>query len=225
MTISAPIDRGISLPGVKVYPPQQDSHLLIETMQRTTAIRGRRVLDLCTGSGVVAIAAACAGARSVSAWDASLDAVQCSRANAVAAGVRIAVQHGSWTGACGEHDVVLANPPYVPADPDATTSIGGPTWAWDAGPDGRLVVDPLCEAAPGLLAEGGTLLLVQSEFTGVEQTLAALNDAGLTSQVVARQRIPFGPVMTSRAEWLERTGRLTPGRRDEDIVVVRADKP
>jgi release factor glutamine methyltransferase len=30
--------------------------------------------------------------------------------------------------------------------------------------------------------------------------------------------------MSARADWLERTGRLRPGRRDERIVVIRADK-
>ena len=225
MTISAPIDRGSQARGINVYSPQQDSHLLVDTMQTSIEVAERTVLDLCTGSGVVAIAAARAGARSVTAWDVSPDAVRCSTANASAAGVNVDVRRGSWTGARGRYDVVLANPPYVPADPDSAESDDGPTWAWDAGPDGRLVVGPLCEAAEGLLAPGGTLLMVQSEFTGIDQSLTALECAGLGARVVARRRIPFGPVLTARAGWLERTARLAPGRREEEIVVIRADKP
>ena len=40
-----------------VYAPQEDSQLLIDVMDKTGLARGRRVADLCTGSGVVAIAA------------------------------------------------------------------------------------------------------------------------------------------------------------------------
>jgi release factor glutamine methyltransferase len=37
--------------------------------------------------------------------------------------------------------------------------------------------------------------------------------------------IPFGPVMSARANWLEEIGRLPRGRREEELVVIRADKP
>jgi release factor glutamine methyltransferase len=32
------------------------------------------------------------------------------------------------------------------------------------------------------------------------------------------------PVLSARARWLDRIGRLRPGRRDEQLVVIRADK-
>jgi hypothetical protein len=35
---------------------------------------------------------------------------------------------------------------------------------------------------------------------------------GLTAQIVASQRIPFGPVLTARAQWLQDTGRMTLGQ-------------
>jgi release factor glutamine methyltransferase len=78
-----------------VYVPQQDSRLLIETLVRSTALVGRRAMDLCTGSGVVAIAAAELGAAEVSAWDISPRAVRCAAANAEAAGVSVRVRLGS----------------------------------------------------------------------------------------------------------------------------------
>jgi release factor glutamine methyltransferase len=124
---------------------------------------------------------------------------------------------------------VVCNPPYVPHDPsvDAAQLLPyiGPARAWDAGNDGRLVLDPLCATAPQLLVGGGTLLLVQSEFAEPRQTLAALASAGMDAEVVAYQWIPFGPVLTSRADWLEETGRLEPCRREEELLVIRADKP
>ncbi len=200
-------------------------------MQRTAIVAGRRVLDLCTGSGYVAIAAAELGCASVTAFDICPNAVRCSRDNALDAGVKIDVRQGPWTRAfgCAPFEVVVSNPPYVPTPPvddgDVIASDAGPSWAWNAGPDGRLVLDPLCESASNLLCKHGSLLLVQSAFAGVQQTLDSLRGSGLDADVVASQWIPFGPVLSARAKWLEDTGRVRRGCREEELVVIRADKP
>lgn len=213
-----------------VYPPQEDSQLLIDVMDKTGLARGQRVADLCTGSGVVAIAAADQGAAEVSAYDISPRAVRFARQQVVAAGARVDVHLGSWARAAesGPYDLVVCNPPYVPRDPNAAQpevpSHIGPAQAWDAGYDGRMVLDPLCASMRSLLADGGTMLLVQSEFAEPRKTLAALASSGLDAEILAWEWIPFGPVLSSRAQWLEETGRLEPGRREEELVVIRADK-
>ncbi|MGB9222474.1 HemK2/MTQ2 family protein methyltransferase [Mycobacterium sp.] len=221
MTITCP-----DLTAPKVYHPQYDSRLLVQTMQRTVAVAGRRVLDLCTGSGYVAIAAAEMGCASATAFDICPHAVRSSRTNAVGAGVKIDVRQGPWTDAlaCAPFDVVVSNPPYVPTPVDNATEDIGPSTAWNAGLDGRLVLDPLCELASNLLCDKGSLLLVQSEFAGVDRTLDTLRSAGLNAEVVSSQRIPFGPVLSARSQWLEDIGLIPLGCREEEIVVVRADK-
>jgi release factor glutamine methyltransferase len=214
-----------------VYPPQHDSRLLIDTLEKTELAEGRRVLDLCTGSGVVAIAAAELGAVSVTAFDICPHAVHCSRGNAVHAGVEINVREGSYSGALdyAPFDVIVSNPPYVPTPPAGDTEVipitAGPARAWNAGVDGRMVLDPLCESAAGMLAAGGSMLLVQSALSGVQQSLESLRSTGLHAEVVASQLIPFGPVLSARAGWLEATGRIKKGCRTEELVVIRADKP
>ena len=52
------------------------------------------MLDLCTGSGVLAVTAAQLGALSVTAFDICPRAVQCSRENAESVGVQVNVQVG-----------------------------------------------------------------------------------------------------------------------------------
>lgn len=84
-----------------VYAPQEDSQLLIDTMKRTGLAYQRRVLDLCTGNGIIAIAAAEQGAASVTAFDICPRAVRCSRGNADAAGVDVEVRQAPWAGALG----------------------------------------------------------------------------------------------------------------------------
>src|SRR6185437_14417523 len=89
VTLTYPVD-------TKVYQPQADSRLLVEAMRRGGEVAGRRVLDLCTGSGFVAIAAAEMGCASVTAFDICPHAVRCSRDNAVDAGVDLDVRQGPW---------------------------------------------------------------------------------------------------------------------------------
>ena len=191
---------------------------------------GRRIADLCTGSGVVAVAAAAMGARDVSAFDICPAAVTAARANAAAAGVRVNVVLGSWTRAheCLPFDVIVANPPYMPVVPGADTEripvSAGPARSWNAGPAGRMILDPLCDSVAGLLTQGGTLLLVQSEFADIDRTLKRLRGTGLAAEVVVSEFIRFGPVVRGGTQWLECTGRLTAGRRAEELVVIRADK-
>ncbi|MBX7448756.1 class I SAM-dependent methyltransferase [Mycolicibacterium sp. 3033] len=214
-----------------VYPPQEDSQLLIDAMVATGLAPGAEVADLCTGSGVVALAASAAGAAEVTAFDISPTAVNHARRSALSAGAQISVHRGSWARAIefAPFDLVLANPPYVPQAPvDDTDEIpvdAGPAQAWNAGADGRLVLDPMCAAAPLLLAEGGTMLIVHSECSDAERTLAALRSQGMAADVVAQQIIPFGPVMTARADWLMGAGLLPQGCVMERIIVIRADAP
>jgi len=167
----------------------------------------------------------------VVAFDICPRAVSCSRGNAVGAGVDVDVREGSWSSALdyAPFDLIVCNPPYVPTPPAGDGNVipltAGPSRAWDAGVDGRLVLDPLCESAAGLLDAGGSLLLVHSALSGVDKSLASLRSTGLKAEVIAAQKIPFGPVLSARVGWLEVTGQIKRGCRTEELVVIRADKP
>lgn len=184
-------------------------------------MQGARVLDFCTGSGFLAINAAQLGAESVTAFDIAPRAVLTARINAWSRRLPIRTERGDLADAVrhGPYDVVLSNPPYVPCegvDRDPR---------WDAGADGRAVLDPLCDRLPELLSPGGYALIVHSEFSGVDATVQRLGDVGFTASVVARRRIPFGPVLRSRSSYLCRTRLAEPGVSTEEVVVVRADRP
>lgn len=213
-------------PELDVYLPQQDTQLLIDTL-RSRGVAGARVLDLCTGSGAIAIAAARAGATEVTAVDASAEAVAYARQAAAEAGVRIEVAHGDLRRHRGRYDVVTCNPPYVPTPPESEAALhpAGPSHAWDAGLDGRAVLDPLCAHVPDLLVPGGTFVLVHSEFADEEASLRALRAGGLTAEVVAERVIPFGPVLSARAGWMEEIGMLERNRRIERLVAIVAVAP
>ncbi|MCM2513805.1 methyltransferase [Streptomyces griseoincarnatus] len=215
--------RSLVLPGV--YAPQEDTALLAAALADEPVEPGAAVLDVGTGSGALALTAARRGAR-VTAVDVSRRAVYAARLNALRAGLPLEVVRGNlFEPVRGRSfDLVLANPPYVPA-PGAHRPPRGPARAWDAGGDGRLVLDRICHETPGLLRPGGVLLLVQSALSDPGATVDCLRSAGLKSSVTQRQRIAFGPVLRTRVAWLRERGLLSPDENDEELVVVRAEQP
>jgi release factor glutamine methyltransferase len=104
-----------------VFVPRPETEVLVEIGLRAVAAIDRPiVIDLCTGTGAVALAIADEhpGAR-VSATDRSSDAVALARANAARLQLEVTVDQGDLFAAVpatlrGRSDLVCANPPYVP---------------------------------------------------------------------------------------------------------------
>jgi release factor glutamine methyltransferase len=182
---------------------------------------GDDVLELCTGSGAIALEAAAAGAR-VTAVDVSRRAVATVRLNAALRGLRVRALRGSLFEpvASATFDLIVTNPPYLPASSE-TLPTHGPERALDAGRDGRALIDPICDEAPVHLKPRGAILIVHSSLCGTDLTLDRLAAAGLDAEVVARERGPLGPLMLSRVAQLEASGALKPGEREEELVIVR----
>ena len=129
--------------------------------------RTRLVLDLCTGSGSLAVLAALAWPEvQVDAADLSLDALAVARLNVERHGLsdRIALHLGDGLAAVAgrRYDLILCNPPYV--DRDAMTALPAeyraePALALMGGDDGMDFIRPLMAQAAPSLADGGVLVL------------------------------------------------------------------
>src|ERR687889_644168 len=106
--------RIVRLPGV--FRPRSDTWLLAAHLRRQPQVRGA-VLDVCSGSGALAIAAAQAGARSVTAVDVSRRSLWTVALNARLNGVQVATRRGELLDAVpGEaFDLIVSNPPYLPS--------------------------------------------------------------------------------------------------------------
>ncbi|MFE5767331.1 HemK2/MTQ2 family protein methyltransferase [Streptomyces sp. NPDC056485] len=213
----------VALPGV--YQPQADTRLLAEALAHEDLGPRTEALEIGTGTGALALHAATRGAR-VTAVDVAWPAVATARLNAWIQRLPLRVLHGDFeartTGR--RFDVVFSNPPYVPA-PDRRPPSRGPERAWDAGPDGRAVIDRICVNAPALLRPGGVLLMVHSGMCDAEETLDRLAWAGLAAEVTATASVPWGPVLRSRRTWLEQQGLAAAAEEREELVVIRARRP
>jgi release factor glutamine methyltransferase len=194
--------------------------MLVDAVRNATLPPRADVLDLCSGSGAVAVAAAKRGARSVTAVDVHRRSAWAIRLNARLNGVRVDARRGDlFEPVAGRRfDLITANPPYIPAPPDLAPQRGDR--AWNAGADGRAVIDRILERLPEHVAPGGTVLLVQSSVTGTRETLDALAHAGLEPAIVRRRRGPLGPILAGRVDYLIDQGLLRGPRLEEDLLVI-----
>jgi release factor glutamine methyltransferase len=211
--------RLVPVPGV--FKPHSDSLMLADQLRHHQPA-GASVLDMCTGSGVLAITAALCGAESATAVDISRRSVIAVRINAKLNGVRVRAIRGSlFSPVHGERfDLITSNPPYLPSTSDELPDRGS-SRAWEAGLRGRQFIDRICIDAPRYLRPHGTLLLVHSSICSEHATVEALQSQGFQVQVVARSHGPLGPRVRARAELLRARGLLSDSD-VEEILIFRA---
>lgn len=154
-----------------VLIPRPETELLIERVARQNGNRygPGKCLDLCCGSGVIAIVLALELDLEVIALDISREALEVCRSNCVRHGVENKVQlvEANLTSCFNEHTqftLITANPPYV----SRTEMESGlqpevidfePCLALDGGHDGLQLIKAIVAALPAVLAPGGDLFM------------------------------------------------------------------
>jgi len=197
------LERGLDLPlvvlpGVLNPALFRTSGLVLDALDGGAVPGGATVLDLGTGSGVLAVAAA-RTARSVVAVDVNPAAVRCARINALLNGVedRVEVRQGDlFDPVAGERfDAVLCNPPFYRGEPRTPIEVA----LYSTGFARRF-----SDALPHHLTAGGVALVVLSSDGDIAGFETAFREAGLAFQTVAERDLVSERV---------RLYRLAPGRR------------
>jgi release factor glutamine methyltransferase len=187
--------------GPDVLTPRPETETLVQAGLDRLPAGPSRVLDLCTGSGCVALALASERPEAqVTASDVSAAALEVAARNAEALGLagRVRFVEGPLYAPLGDErfDLIVSNPPYV-----AETQRGRlapelghePDLALFAGPEGLEVLRELVAGAPGRLAPGGALALElspeQAETVAGWCRQAGLLDVTLHRDLAGRPRV------------------------------------
>ncbi len=190
----------------RVLIPRPETELLVEAaLHMLPKDAPARALDVCTGSGCIAISLAAERPQAtVIATDLSPDACALAQENAEALGVadRVTVLQGDLFApvpADARFQVVVSNPPYI-----ASSDIPGlsaevrrePKLALDGGPDGLVAVRRVVAGARQWLEPGGLLAMEIGEDQGpaVLELLRAAGyaDARVEKDLERRERMAFG---------------------------------
>jgi release factor glutamine methyltransferase len=179
-----------------VLVPRPDTETVVEVALATRADRAAacRVLDLCTGSGAIALALAKdLPAATVIATDVSPEAAAVARGNVARHQLeaRVEVRLGDLWAAVDDaapFDLVTANPPYIATAVIDTLSAEvrrEPRLALDGGADGLACYRRILAAARAHLVPGGALVL-EHGFDQAEEVGALVRDAGFVDVALVR---------------------------------------
>lgn len=185
--------------GPGVFIPRPETEALLEWAQAVPLPVGGVIVDLCTGSGALALAMATyrPDAR-VIAVEQSEDALRYARANVE--GARVELVHADVTerdvlgDLTGQVDLVVSNPPYIPdgADLEPEVAEHDPHCALFGGPDGMAVIAPIVGLVSRLLRPGGQVGVEHDDTTSAA-TVELFDAAGVFTQVMARRDLTGRP--------------------------------
>jgi len=193
------LERGLGLPLVilpEVFNPAlyRTTPFVLECLGQAPVASGAQVLDLGTGSGVLALAAAARAARVV-AVDLNPEAVRCTRINILLNGLdhSVEVRHGDLFGpVAGERfDLVICNPPYY---------AGNPTTVVDQAFYGGDFADRLAAGLAAHLTDGGQALVVLSSDGAEEDFLEAFRRESFVVGIVRSKNLISEVVTLYRVE-------------------------
>lgn len=185
--------------GPGVFIPRPETEALLEWAARQPLSTSPVIVDLCTGSGALALAIAHANAAAhVIAIDDSPVALSYARRNCEGSGVELIEADVTRAGLLGELDgtvdLVVSNPPYIPdgAVLEPEVAEHDPAHALFGGPDGMRVIDPLVGLAARLLRPGGFVAVEHDDGTAAE-TVASFDRSGAFADVTSRRDLAGRP--------------------------------
>ena len=185
--------------GPGVFIPRPETESLLEWALAQTLPDAPTIVDLCTGSGALAVALAHdrPGARII-AVDDSADALAYARRNSAATAIELiqadVTAPGLLSDRDGAVDLIVANPPYIPdgARLEPEVAQHDPEHALFGGPDGMRVIGPIVDLAARLLRPGGSIA-VEHDDTTAHATTALFDRAGVFTDVVSRRDLAGRP--------------------------------
>ena len=168
-----------------VYPPSDDTFLLLDAVSRLD-VRGKRVLEVGCGCGVISVALAKRGAEVV-ATDVSPRAAENTRVNARLNGVSVDVVVADlMEGISGSFDLIIFNAPYLECRESPEYS------------GGTDLVMRFVLGCRGRLRRGGEVYVTACDANDVGLLMCAASEVGLEPAIAARKRLFFEEIYVLR---------------------------
>ncbi len=145
-----------------VLIPRMETEILVSEAIKAIGEKSCDVLDLCTGSGCIALALAANTHARITASDISERALSVAAQNLSGTEVMLVKSDLFKEFIFNSFDVIVSNPPYIPTEEIATLSRevrNEPRLALDGGHDGLAYYKKIVSLAPSYLRSGGKLLL------------------------------------------------------------------
>jgi release factor glutamine methyltransferase len=185
--------------GPGVFIPRPETEAMLEWAVAQALPAKPVVVDVCTGSGALALALARqwpdARVIGLDDSDAALDYARRNAAGTTVEFVRADVTHsGVLTELEGHVDLVVSNPPYVPdgAELEPEVTEHDPPHAVFGGPDGMAVIPAVARLAGRLLRSGG-LFAVEHDDTTSSSTAETISSTGLFDDILSRTDLTGRP--------------------------------
>ena len=204
--------------GPGVFIPRPETEAVLEWALRQPLSPTPVIVDLCTGSGALAVALAAARpAAHVVAVEDSAAALRYARRNSVGHDVELVeadvTTPGLMSGYDGAVDLVVSNPPYIPdgAILDPEVADHDPAHALFGGPDGMRVIGPIVALAARLLRSGGVVAVEHDDDTAAS-TVALFEESGAFTDVASQRDLAGRPRFVTAM----RKGRAHEGEREAE---------
>lgn len=179
--------------GPGVFVPRPETEVLVDIALREPFLTA---VDLCTGSGAIALALATETVARVWAVEVDPGAFEWACRN-VGDRVELLLADVREPLPLSQVDLVVSNPPYIPDDMvprDPEVALHDPHLALYGGPDGLDIVRAVVDRARELLVPGGRVLIEHGELQGasVRDVLDGFVDVRTEQDLTGRDRITGG---------------------------------
>jgi release factor glutamine methyltransferase len=185
--------------GPGVFIPRPETEAMLEWALAQALPESAVIVDLCTGSGALALALAHARPLArVVAVDDSAEALRYARRNSEGSAVVVIEEDVTAAGVLADYEgtvaLVVANPPYIPdgAILEPEVAEHDPPHALFGGPDGMMVIEPIVALAARLLYPGGRIA-VEHDDTTAAQTIAVFEATGMFGEVASHRDLAGRP--------------------------------
>ena len=185
--------------GPGVFIPRPETEALLEWAMKQPVPSSPVIVDLCTGSGALALALAHTWPQAeVVAVEKSPEALVYARRNCAGSAVEVLEADVTVPSLLADRngtvDLLVSNPPYIPegAELDPEVIDHDPAAALFGGPDGMSVIVPIIALAARVLRPGGALG-IEHDDTTADQVVAALERDGTFGDITARRDLTGRP--------------------------------